>query len=109
MENNIKEDLALFNELVAVFLEDEIQNPVSEYINPKELDQVIDIKLGKDGIEEKEFKRILRKLVLQNSKLQPFILTSIISTLFMFSYQAEELSSHLAIAIAFSLNMSKNE
>jgi len=27
----------------------------------------------------------------------------------MFSYQAEELSSHLAIAIAFSLNMSKNE
>ena len=51
----------------------------------------------------------LRKLVLHNSKLQPFILTSIISTLFMFSYQAEELSSHLAIAIAFSLNMSKNE
>ena len=52
---------------------------------------------------------ILRKLVLHNSKLQPFILTSIISTLFMFSYQAEELPSHLAIAIAFSLNMSKNE
>ena len=51
----------------------------------------------------------LRKLVLHNSKLQPFILTSIVSTLFMFSYQAEELSSHLAIAIAFSLNMSKNE
>ncbi len=51
----------------------------------------------------------LRKLLLHNSKLQPFILTSIISTLFMFSYQAEELSSHLAIAIAFSLNMSKNE
>ena len=51
----------------------------------------------------------LRKLVLHNSKLQPFILTSIISTLFMFSYQAEELSSHLAIAIAFSLNLSKNE
>ena len=68
MENNIKEDLALFNELVAVFLEDEIQNPVSEYINPKELDQVIDIKLGKDGIEEKEFKRILRKLVLTSTK-----------------------------------------
>ena len=51
----------------------------------------------------------LRKLVLHNSKLQPFILTSIISTLFMFSYQAEELSSHLAIAISFSLNLSKNE
>ena len=51
----------------------------------------------------------LRKLVLHNSKLLPFILTSIISTLFMSSYQAEELSSHLAIAIAFSLNMSKNE
>ena len=51
---------------------------------------------------------VLRKLVFTNTKLQPFVLTSLIATLFMLSYQAEELSTHLAIAIAFSLNLSKN-
>ena len=51
---------------------------------------------------------LLRKLVFTNTKLQPFVLTSLVATLFMLSYQAEELSTHLAIAIAFSLNLSKN-
>ena len=51
---------------------------------------------------------VLRKLVFTNTKLQPFVLTSLVATLFMLSYQAEELSTHLAIAIAFSLNLSKN-
>ena len=44
MPNNIKEDLALFNELITVFLEDERQNPVAEYINPKNVEKAIDIK-----------------------------------------------------------------
>ena len=51
---------------------------------------------------------LLRKLVFTNTKLQPFVLTSLVATLFMLSYPAEELSTHLAIAIAFSLNLSKN-
>ena len=51
---------------------------------------------------------LLRKLLFTNTKLQPFVLTSLVATLFMLSYQAEELSTHLAIAIAFSLNLSKN-
>ena len=51
---------------------------------------------------------LLRKLVFTNTKLQLFVLTSLVATLFMLSYQAEELSTHLAIAIAFSLNLSKN-
>ena len=51
---------------------------------------------------------LLRKLVFTNTRLQPFVLTSLVATLFMLSYQAEELSTHLAIAIAFSLNLSKN-
>ena len=51
---------------------------------------------------------VLRKLVFTNTKLQPFVLTSLVAKLCMLSYQAEELSTHLAIAIAVSLNLSKN-
>ena len=50
MPNNIKEDLILFNELIAVFLEDELQNPVTEYINPNKVESSLDIKLGKEGM-----------------------------------------------------------
>ena len=38
---------------------------------------------------------VLRKLVLQIHKLQPYILISFISTLFIYSYQAEEISAHI--------------
>lgn len=52
---------------------------------------------------------VLRKIVLKNNQLQPYLLVSFISTLFVYSYQAEELSTHLAIAIAFGLNLINNE
>ena len=68
MANNIKEDLALFNELVAVFLEDEIQNPVSEYIPPKDIAKVVDIKLGARGMLRSEFKKSLKNLLLTSTK-----------------------------------------
>ena len=62
MSNNIKEDLVLFNELITVFLEDELQNPVTEYISPKNVKKVLDIKLGKEGIAENKFKNSLKQL-----------------------------------------------
>ena len=68
MSNNIKEDLALFNELVTVFLEDEIQNPVTEYINPKELKKVVDTRLEKEGLGDEEFKRVLKNILLKSTK-----------------------------------------
>jgi len=52
---------------------------------------------------------VLRKIVLKNNQLQPYLLISFISTLFVYSYQAEELSTHLAIAIAFGLNLINND
>jgi hypothetical protein len=36
-------------------------------------------------------------------------LISFISILFIYSYQAEEIAAHLAIAFAFALNLQKNE
>ena len=68
MPNNIKEDLILFNELIAVFLEDELQNPVTEYINPNKVESSLDIKLGKEGMVDSEFKNSLKQLLLKSPK-----------------------------------------
>jgi sulfinoalanine decarboxylase len=68
MTNNIKEDLELFNELITVFLEDELQNPISGYIKPKEVEKVLDIKLGKEGVSDNELKKLLKKLILKTPK-----------------------------------------
>ena len=51
----------------------------------------------------------LRKLFYATKPLQPYILVSLISILFMYSYQAEELATHLAISLAFIINLSENE
>ena len=51
----------------------------------------------------------LRKLFFTIKPLQSYILVSLISILFMYSYQAEELSTHLAISLAFIANLSENE
>lgn len=52
---------------------------------------------------------VLRKIVLKNNEFKAYLLISFISTLFVYSYQAEELSTHLAIAITFGLNLINNE
>ncbi|GIR20740.1 hypothetical protein CM15mP35_10010 [bacterium] len=43
----------------------------------------------------------------RNVPIQPYVLISFISILFIYSYQAEEIAAHLAIAIAFALNLQK--
>ena len=68
MLNNITEDLVLFNELIAAFLEDELQNPITEYISPKDVEKVLDIKLRKEGMADNEFKNSLKQLLLKSSK-----------------------------------------
>ena len=68
MLNNIKDDLQLFDELVTLFLEDEIQNPVAEYINPKDVNKVLDITLQESAISKVEYKKILTKLLLKSTK-----------------------------------------
>ena len=68
MANNIKEDLMLFNELITIFLEDELQNPVSEYINPRDVEKTLDIKLHEDGAVDDDFKTSLKQLILKSPK-----------------------------------------
>ena len=68
MLNNIKEDIALFNELSSFFLEDEQKNPVTEYIKPSEVNKIIDISLNKSGTSEKKYKNILKELLLKSTK-----------------------------------------
>lgn len=52
---------------------------------------------------------VLRKIVFQSTPLQPYLLISLITILFIYSYQAEELATHLAVAIAFGINLKKYE
>jgi len=68
MSNNIKADLILFNELVTAFLEDEAENPVAKYVNPKRLSKELDIKLAKEGITDSQLKGSLNELLLRSTK-----------------------------------------
>jgi len=52
---------------------------------------------------------ILKKIVFKPTSFQPYLLISFITTLFVYSYQAEELATHLAIAIGFGLNLKNYE
>ena len=44
---------------------------------------------------------LFRKLLFNYSEIQPFLLINVMTILIMYSYQAEEISSNLAIAFAF--------
>lgn len=68
MTNNLNDDLTLFNELITFFLEEEKQNPVSEYINPNMLREVLDLKLSKEGMTDNEFKNSLKNVLLKSTK-----------------------------------------
>ena len=52
---------------------------------------------------------VFRRLVFRITPIQPYLLISFISILFIYSYQAEEIAAHLAIAFAFALNLQKDE
>lgn len=68
MQGNIKYDLALFNELIDFFLEEESKHPVAEYTHPDQGENILDIKLKKEPITNKEFKRILKELLVKTPK-----------------------------------------
>ncbi len=68
MSNNIKKDLVLFNELAMFFLEDELQNPVTEYTHPNHIETALDIKLGKEGATDNELKNALKQLIQKSPK-----------------------------------------
>jgi len=63
MNNELREDIKLFNELVDGFLKEEENNPVSKFIPPEELNLNIDIDLRREPLSFKEYKKNLKLLL----------------------------------------------
>ena len=66
--NNIREDLGLFNQIVDIFLEDEIAHPVSQNIKPEDLSKKLDLSLPESPTFDEDFKNSLKKLILSTPK-----------------------------------------
>ena len=68
MQNDIKEDLSFFNELINELIDDELKNPVSRSILPEDLHSEFDLQLKSTPAITKEFKKNLKKIVLNTPK-----------------------------------------
>lgn len=66
--SDINSDLALFNELVEVLLNEEEKNPVADRIDSKELYDVIDLSLNESAIVDDELKAVLRDVLISTPK-----------------------------------------
>ena len=68
MQNNIQEDLKIFNELIEEFLKEEIKSPISDVISPVDIESKLDLSLSDKGMITSDFKRELNKLILSTPK-----------------------------------------
>lgn len=68
MQNNIKEDLHFFNELVNELINDESANPIAEATPTAVLNAKFDLELTAAPAIDDDFKRILKNLVLNTPK-----------------------------------------
>tara|TARA_B100000795_G_scaffold160754_1_gene120886 strand:- start:163 stop:453 length:291 start_codon:yes stop_codon:yes gene_type:complete len=68
MQNNIKEDLNFFNELVNDLINDELENPIANAITTSELTSEFDLELKSTPAIAEDFKNELKKLVLSTPK-----------------------------------------
>jgi len=68
MQNNILEDLKIFNELIEGFLKEEASEPVSEAISIAEIESKLDLSLAEKGTDISKFKSELNKLILSTPK-----------------------------------------
>ena len=65
MQNNIQEDLRIFNELIQEFLREEINNPISDVILTTDIKSKLDLNLSEKEMGVSEFKSELKKLILR--------------------------------------------
>ena len=63
MNNNILEDLELFNEIIKEFLNEEKITPASKFISPENIMKEIDIKLDKHPLDNEKYKKLLKQLI----------------------------------------------
>jgi sulfinoalanine decarboxylase len=66
--SNIKNDLALFNELVEVLISEEAENPVAERIAASKLFNTIDLSLNDGAMIDGDFKILLREVLVATPK-----------------------------------------
>ena len=66
--SNIKNDLALFNELVEVLISEEVENPVAERIAASKLFNTIDLSLNDVAMIDGDFKTLLQELLVATPK-----------------------------------------
>ncbi|MGB0888081.1 MAG: pyridoxal phosphate-dependent decarboxylase family protein [Vicingaceae bacterium] len=64
----MKDSLLLFNEIANKLLEDEQENPVTQFTSSEDLFDKIDLDLPEDAIDETQFKNALEELVLKSTK-----------------------------------------
>ena len=63
MNNNIVEDLELFNEIIKEFLNEEKTTPASKFISPENIMKEIDLKLDKHPLDNEKYKKLLKQLI----------------------------------------------
>ena len=68
MQNDIKEDLQFFNELINDLINDELANPIAKAIPTSELNSKFDLELKSNPAIPEDFKKELKKLVLTTPK-----------------------------------------
>jgi len=68
MQNDIKEDLQFFNELINDLINDELENPIAKAIPTSELNSKFDLELKSMPAIPEDFKIELKKLVLNTPK-----------------------------------------
>jgi sulfinoalanine decarboxylase/sulfinoalanine decarboxylase/aspartate 1-decarboxylase len=68
MQNDIKEDLQFFNELINDLINDELENPIAKAIPTSELNSEFDLELKSSPAIPEDFKKELKKLVLNTPK-----------------------------------------
>ena len=66
--SNIKNDLALFNELVEALLNEEEKNPVADRIDANELFESIDLSLNDSPMVDDVFKSVLKDVLISTPK-----------------------------------------
>ena len=66
--SDISKDLALFNELVEVLINEEEQNPVAERIDSNKLYDSIDLSLNESAMIDDAFKTVLRNVLISTPK-----------------------------------------
>ena len=68
MENNIKEDLQFFNEIINDLINDELENPIAKATPTTEINTKFDLELKSSPAIAEDFKKELKNLVLNTPK-----------------------------------------